>query len=153
MDNPMSHDLLELSQKADELMNSERKAEAAELYSALVEKQPDWEHGQAFLFLAYCQEDMGLIELAEKNYRAALSYEPANVIFLGGFASFLYLHGKPEDAFRAYLELLAVEKRAMHKDGIHRTMIGLKALGEKLGWAESEVADRIERHEKQDHKS
>jgi Tfp pilus assembly protein PilF len=152
MENRMSHHLLELSQKAGELMNAGRKAEAAELYSALVEEQPDWEHGEAFLFLANCQEDLGQIELAEKSYRAALSYEPSNDIFLGGFASFLYLHGKPEDAFSAYLNILATEKRAMYEDGIKRTMIGLKALGERLGWSEAEVVERIERHEKQKHK-
>lgn len=82
--------------------------------------------------LAQCYEDIGSLELAEENYRAALKYESMNNIFLGGYASFLYLHGKPEEAFNAYLDLLVVETRDRYEDGIKQTMIGLKALGAKL---------------------
>src|ERR1035438_188057 len=106
----MSHYLVELERKADALKNAGRNAEAAELFSTIVEVQPDWEHGTALHMLAQCYEDVGKLELAEENYRAALKYEPANDIFLGGYASFLYLHGKPEDAFNAYLELLLDRK-------------------------------------------
>jgi tetratricopeptide (TPR) repeat protein len=140
----MSHHLVELERKARALKIAGRNAEAAELYSAIVEEQPDWEHGTALHLLAQCYEDSGQLELAEENYRAALRYEPANDIFLGGFASFLYLHGNPEDEFRAYLDLLVVEKRSRFEDGIERTMIGLKALGAKLGWSDARVAELIE---------
>ena len=139
----MTHHLVELEKRAFVLKSAGRSAEAAELYSAIVKEQPGWEHGTGFHLLAQCYEDSGQLERAEESYRAALRYEPANHIFLGGFASFLYLHGKPEDAFKAYLDLLVVEKRSDYEDGIKRTMIGLKALGAKLGWSESEITDRI----------
>ena len=140
----MGHHLVELERKAIELQNLGKNAEAAALFSAIVREQPDWEHGTALHLLAQCYEDLGKLELAEENYRAALKYEPANNIFLGGFASFLYLHGKPQDAFKAYLDLLVVEKRSGYEDCIKRTMIGLKALGAKLGWSDAEISERIQ---------
>jgi Tfp pilus assembly protein PilF len=142
-DDSMGHHLVELERRAYALKNAGRNAEAAQLFSAIVEEQPDWEHGTAFHLLAQCYEDLGQLELAEENYRAALRYEPANDIFLGGFASFLHLHGDPEDAFKAYLDILVLEKRSGYEDGTKRTMTGLKALGAKLGWSDVEISERM----------
>ena len=96
-----------------------------------------------FYDLANCYEDLGRLELAEECYYAALRYQPSYDIFLGGLASFLYLHGKPEKAFSAYLEVLKVDKKNKCKDGIERCVIGLKALGEKMGWPETAVTEKI----------
>jgi Tfp pilus assembly protein PilF len=106
----MKHHLVELEARAGALKNAGRNAEAAELFSSIVKEQPDWEHGTAYHLLAQCYEDSGQFELAEESYRIALKYEPANDIFLGGLASFLYIHGKPEEAFNAYLEVLKADK-------------------------------------------
>jgi Flp pilus assembly protein TadD len=125
----MPHRLVEIERKALQLKNSGRIAEAAELFSLIVEEQPNWEHGNAIHDLAQCYEDLGRLELAEKFYRAALDYEPTNDIFLGGLASFLYLHGKPEDAFDAHVQLLKTERRQGFEDGIETTMIAVNALG------------------------
>ncbi len=95
--------------------------------------------------LAQCYEDLGQLELAEECYNAALRYEPANPIFLGGLASFLYLHGEPEKAFDAYLEVLEVEKVNKAERGVESSTIALKALGKKIGLPEASVTERINR--------
>jgi Flp pilus assembly protein TadD len=139
----MINRLVELERKAFQLKNSGRFAEAAELLSVIVEAQPDWEHGEALHNLAQCYEDLGRHELAEKLYRAALDYEPANDIFLGGLASFLYLHGKPEDAFDAHLKLLTIQRSQGSEVG--SIMVALNALGERMGWSRAMIAEKIEK--------
>ena len=125
-------------------MSAGMAAEASEIFRMIVDRQPDWEHGQGFYCLACCQEDLGQLEQAEKYFRAALEFEPQNDIFLGGIASFLYLHGNAGDAFEAYLELLAVETKFGFNEGTKRAMIGLKTLGERLGLSEAEMIQRTE---------
>ena len=96
-----------------------------------------------FYNLAGCCEDLGRLDLAEQYYNAALQYEPANPILLGGIASFLYLHGEPDKAFSAYLELLRVERVNKHKKGVESSTIALRALGKKMGLPEAAVTERI----------
>jgi tetratricopeptide (TPR) repeat protein len=108
----MTHHLVELEQKALSLQNAGKFKEAAELFAAIVKEQPDWEHGRGFYSLANNYEDSGQLEKAEQAYKSALRYQPAYDIFLGGYASFLYLHGDPERAFKAHLELLEIERIA-----------------------------------------
>lgn len=76
---------------------------------------------------------------------AALQYEPENTIFLGGLASFLYLHGEPEKAFEAHLQLLKLEKMAGNVADVESLKTPLRALGEKMGLSQIEVTDRINR--------
>jgi Flp pilus assembly protein TadD len=140
----MNH-LVELEEKALKLKNSGRIAEAAELFSVIVEQQPDWEHGCALHDLAQCYEDLGRLEEAETLYRRALDYEPTSDIFLGGLASFLYLHGKPEDAFDAHLRLLVSDNNDESIECGDRSNIAvLTALGEKMGWSREFIAKKIE---------
>lgn len=140
----MKHHLADLEARATALKNSGRNTEAAKLFAQIVNEQPDWEHGTAFHLLAQCYEDSGQLELAEENYRAALRYEPENDIFLGGVASFLYQHGKPEDAFSAYIEVLDVYKSTGNAEGTASCMIALEALGERFGWNRAAIAAKIE---------
>lgn len=87
----MRHHLLDLKRKALDFRSSGRLREAAELFSAILKEQPDWEHGAGYYDLAGCYEDLGQFELAEECYNAALRYQPANPYFLCGLASFLPL--------------------------------------------------------------
>ena len=139
----MTHPLVELERKALELKNSGRSAEAAELFAMIVEQQPDWEHGIALHLLAQCYEDSGQLELGAKFYLVALEYGPENDIFLGGYASFLYLHGNPEEAFDAYVKLLNIYRQENSKDHADSCMLGINALGERLGWSRDMIAEKI----------
>jgi Flp pilus assembly protein TadD len=140
----MSNHLIDLERRASDFQKSGQIREAAELFSAIVKEQPDWEHGLGFYSLACCYEDLGQLELAEGCYNAALRFEPANPYFLGGLASFLYLHGEPEKAFNAYLTLLEVYKMERDEKGVEQATIALKALGKKMGLSEASVAERID---------
>jgi len=141
----MNRHLIDLERRALDFKNSGQLEGAAELFSAIVKEQPDWEHGMGFHNLAQCYEDLGQLELAEECYNAALRYEPANPIFLGGLASFLYLHGEPEKAFDAYLEVLEVEKVNKAERGVESSTIALKALGKKIWFTEASATERINR--------
>jgi tetratricopeptide (TPR) repeat protein len=141
----MTHHLVDSEQRALNLRNSGNIEEAAELFAAIVKEQPDWEHGIGFYNLACCYEDLGKLQMAEECYNAALQYQPANSIFLGGLASFLYLHGEPKKAFNSYLELLEVDRMNKDEKGVELSTTALKALGEKMGLSHAEVTNRIEK--------
>ena len=143
-DDRVKNHLVELEVKANALKNAGQNTEAAELFSLIVKEQPDWEHGTALHLLAQCYEDAGQLTLAEQNYRAALKYEPKNDIFLGGLASFLYLHGEPEAAFSAYLDLFNVYKSAADAERVNSCMTALETLGERIGWPKGLIAAKIE---------
>jgi Flp pilus assembly protein TadD len=137
--------LVELERRAFDLQKSGKIGEAAELFAAIVKEQPDWEHGQGFYSLACCYEDLGELKLAEECYNAALRFEPANPYFLGGLASFLYLHGETEKAFNTYLTLIEVYRMESDQKAIEEATIALKALGKKMGLSDTSVAERINR--------
>jgi tetratricopeptide (TPR) repeat protein len=141
----MKHHLVELDRKALSFREEGKLKEAAELFSAIVREQPDWEHGVGFYDLGICYEDLGQLEKAEEAYRSALRYQPANRDFLGGYASFLYLHGDPEKAFRAHLELLEIERINKDNEEMERTRIALRALGKKMGLSDAEIESRIQK--------
>ncbi len=139
----MKSHLMSLERKAREFRKAGRLAEAADIFAAIVKEHPDWEHGTAFYELACCHEDLGEPGLAEQYYREVLRYEPKSPIFLGCFASFLYLHGDPNKAFDAHLALLEIGRGNGDRRGIELTTIALKALGKKMGLSEETVADKI----------
>jgi tetratricopeptide (TPR) repeat protein len=139
----MNKYLITLEQKGLELRKAGRLAEAAEIFAIIVKEQPDWEHGTGFYNLATCYEDLGELALAEQGYREALRYEPKNPYFLGGLASFLYLHGDTNQAFASHLDLLEVERASGNQRGMQITRIALEALGKKMGLKEEDIARRI----------
>jgi tetratricopeptide (TPR) repeat protein len=141
----MTHRLVDLERRALDFRNSGNLEEAAELFSAIVKEQPDWEHGIGLYDLARCYEDLGKLQLAEECYNAALRYQPANRTFLGGLASFLYLHGEPKKAFNSYLELLEVDRMNEDQKGVELSTIALKALGKRMGLSDAAVTERIGR--------
>jgi len=141
----MSQNLVDLEKKAIEFRNSGHLEEAAELFLAIVKFQPDWEHGTGFYDLAGCYEDLGRLDLAEECYAAALRFQPANRDFLGGLASFFYLHGAPEKAFDSYLSLLGLDRMNGDEKSIELSTIALKVLGKRMGLSDAEVAEKITR--------
>lgn len=142
----MSTDLTDLDRRALELRHAGRLAEAAAVYATILKAQPDWEHGTGSYNLAGCYEDLGELALAEQCYRDALQHEPRNPYFIGGLASFLYLHGDPEKAFASYVTLLVVERANANQRGIDTAMTALRALGTTIGLSEEALSERINAH-------
>jgi tetratricopeptide (TPR) repeat protein len=115
----MTNDLIDLERRGLDLRNAGRLREAAELFSRIVEEQPDWEHGTGFYDLAVCYEDLGEIQLAEQAYK--------------------------ERAFGCYLLLLEVDRINKDDAGVKASETALRALGEKIGISQVEVDERINR--------
>jgi Flp pilus assembly protein TadD len=137
------NNLTELERKASKLRNAGRLKEAAKIFSLIVYERPDWEHGTAVYGLADCHEDLGEFALAEARYREALRYGPTNPIFLGGYASFLYLHGDAHQAFAVHLDLLLVERTNRNQMGIENAIVSLRSLGKRMGLSQDEISARI----------
>ena len=142
-DENMNSNLVDIERKALRLRNNGQLKEAAELFAVVVKDQPDWEHGTGFYNLACCYEDLGELASAEECYRDALRYEPKNPYFIGGLASFLYLHGDTDNAFTAYLTLLEVERAGENQRGIEAATTALQSLGKKMGLLEEALSKQI----------
>lgn len=76
-------------------------------------------------------------------YENALFYVPDDHIRLGGYASFMYLHGNVHKAFEAYLNLLKIYNNDKDSDGISSCYHALYSLGKKMGWNHDEVLNAI----------
>jgi|ERR1700733_1324611 Flp pilus assembly protein TadD len=139
----MHYRLIEVQQKALQAFNSGRLQEAVNLFEAIVKQAPDWEHGTAVYSLACCYEDLGDLVSAEKSFRRALQCEPENPTFLGGLASFLFLHGDVAESFDTHLALLQMVRRSGNELRAKSIETALKALGERMGLPDEVVAERI----------
>lgn len=139
----MSADLVDLERRALAARNAGDIGEAARLFAMIVKDQPDWEHGMAAYGLACCYEELGEFALAEQYFREALKHEPENSFFLGGLASFLYLHGDPAESFDYHLTLLKVERKNRDHRGAESTKIALEALGKRLGLSDEAIAEKL----------
>lgn len=102
------------------------------------------EHGTSLYHLAVCCEELGQLEEAKTFYKQALEYEPSNYHFLGGYASFLYLHGNPETALEAYLQILKYERKNGRTEDAIRTFQVLSNLGKRLGLDDDRLQKLIE---------
>jgi len=102
---------------------------------------PTWEHGGAAYSLACCYEDIGRLEEAEKHYLLALECEDNNTYYIGGYASFLYLHGSPSKSLEFYLKLLKPER--CNQSVISDCMPALKVLAQKQEISENELLRMI----------
>ena len=141
----MKSHLLTIEHEARNLRKAGKLKEAAELFSSIIREEPNWEHGEAFYELACCYEDIGQLNSAEECYQKALSINAKNPYFLGGYASFLYLHRDPNVAFAAYVELLQVESRNKNENAVKTVMIALRALGGRIGLSDQTISDKITR--------
>ncbi len=142
-DDQIASHIIDIEQKALALQRNGQLKEAAKLFAMIIEEQPDWEHGTAFYNLACCYEDLGELSSAEKYYRDALRYDSKNPYFLGGLASFLYIHGENDKAFAAYLKLLEIERANGDQRGIETTTTAVRSLGKKMGLSEEALLSRI----------
>jgi Tfp pilus assembly protein PilF len=140
--------LLELENKALTLKNAGDWAAASQLFEQILAMQPDWEHGYGLFNLAECYEESGKLSQARSAYERAVEHTPTDPIILGAFASFLYMHGDPAQAFQKYSELLTLEKKRGDADQAANTMIALKTLGLRMGWSEVDVNTRIVEYSK-----
>ncbi|MEZ5345228.1 MAG: tetratricopeptide repeat protein [Pyrinomonadaceae bacterium] len=109
----------------------------------IVTENPEWEHGQACYDIAVCYEETGNLKEAGEYYKKALSIEPANYHYLGGYASFLFQFGDSSEAYDRYLDLYSMEEKSGDKKGRDETIVGLYELGKRIGLMKSEVDDSI----------
>ena len=139
--------LVELEKEALLRMNAGHKQQAVERFAQIIKEQPDWEHGEASYHLACCLEDLGEIQKAKQSYLQAIQYGPGNTFLWGGYASFLYLHGDPQEAFDAHVKLLGIEKNSDYSNSqsIDQLMLTLTELASKLVLSQKEMQIRIER--------
>jgi len=139
----MNEHLVELEKRALALKNSGKPGEAAVLLENILLEQPGWEHGYGAFSLAECYEEQGNIERAKAAYGNAVRQSPSDPILLGGFASFLYLHGEASQAFDAYLRLLSIDVAQRNVHGSTATVLALNELGRRLGLSQEAIEARI----------
>jgi tetratricopeptide (TPR) repeat protein len=133
--------LVQWEQEALYKMNHGDIEGAIQLFKKILEVNPNYEHGLAFYNLAGCLEDIKEYKQAEENYLKALEYGPYDTIILGGYASFLYLHGDTQKAFDYHLLLLKEERKF---NGRTDDLINvLNELGLKLNFSEKEINSKI----------
>jgi tetratricopeptide (TPR) repeat protein len=136
----MNH-LVKLEQEALKLQNKGDLSQAVKLFKEIVKENPNWEFGICFYNIACCLEDLGKLEEAKENYIKAIEYDDEDDIRLGGFASFLYLHGSTNEAFQAHIKLLKLEKQ--RNLDMTSTLDVIKILGKRMGLTEDEIVARI----------
>ena len=139
----MTSHLVEIEQKALQAMKAGRLEEAISLFNTILGEAPDWEHGTALYSLAGCYEDLGDLVSAERSFRNALRYEPKNPTYIGGLASFLYLHGDPRESFDLHLALLSWYRNNRADRRAELTEIALRALGKKLNLSDNEIVAKL----------
>ena len=135
--------LLDLEKKGLAALSQKKYQEAAKLFEKITQISPDYEHGMAFYNLACALEEIGEIKRARKAYETALFYVPDDHIRMGGYASFMYLHGNVHEAFEAYLSLLKIYNKDNDNDGISSCHQALYSLGNKMGWSRDKVLNEI----------
>jgi tetratricopeptide (TPR) repeat protein len=138
---------IELEKKGIAALNQKKNQEAVELFEKITQISPEYEHGMGFYNLACSLEEVGEINRAQKAYEEALFYLPDDRIRMGGYASFLYLHGNAREAFEAYLKLLKIYIKDNDSVGILGCRQALHSLGHKMGWNSDEVINVIKINE------
>lgn len=133
----------DLEREAIALMNRDDFEGAARYWEMLLKEQPDWEHGEGAYNLAICCEEMKRLEDAGRLYREALRQEPDNTHFLGGYASFLYLHGDSKDAFDTYIRLFRHARASKNVEREKQLTPALLELGRRLDLSESQICQHL----------
>ncbi len=131
--------LVRMWEAAIALKNEGDWQDATRLLELILVEQPSWEHGYGHFNLAECYEGAKRIREADAAYRLAVLLGPTDPTLLGGLASFLYLHGKPMEAFDAHARLYMLELKRGDVASAACTATALKALGSRLGWSEDET--------------
>jgi tetratricopeptide (TPR) repeat protein len=139
----MNEKLIDLESRAFALKNSGKPGEAAVLFEEILNEQPCWEHGYGAFSLAECYEEQGNFEKAKIAFENAVGANSTDSILLGGYASFLYLHGDALEAFDTHLRLLATELEQKSNQGSATTTLALNELGRRLGLSQETIDGRI----------
>lgn len=132
-----------MEKNAIALKNAGEWQDAAYELEQILEIRSDWEHGYGWFNLAECYEEGGRISDARIAYQQAAHTSPRDPILLGGFASFLFLHGEAEEAFDEYIRLLALDNAQGDTSGAATTMLAITSLGSRLAWPEEDLANQI----------
>ena len=135
--------LLDLEKKGLAALSQKKYREAAAFFDKITQISSGYEHGMAFYNLACALEEIGEIKRAREAYEKAIFYAPDDHIRLGGYASFMYLHGNANEAFEAYLSLLKIYNGDNDSDGISSCHQALYSLGNKMGWSRDKVLNTI----------
>jgi len=137
-------ELMAIEQRAIQLQTHGQYLDAIPLWEELVAAAPKWDHGSAWHSLAACCEDAGEFQEAEVAYLRAIEIEPSNWIYIGGYASFLYLHGEANEAFEQHLRLIRTKLADGVADAQNRFQPVLDELGRRLGLNQPELDRRIQ---------
>src|SRR5262245_19334478 len=132
--------LIDIEREARDLLVRGEYRPASELFLKIVTELPEYEHGFCFYDLAICMEELGEFDAAERYYLQALAYQPDDSIRLGGYASFLYLHGNPRVAFYMHIRLLFLERTQLDAAGESQTLTALRTLAQMLHMSPEEFA-------------
>lgn len=111
-------DMVALHDKALDFMQNCRWQEAVPVLKSLLDESPNYEHGAPWYDLACCQDELGELAEARRCYERALEFDSMSAIFLGGLASHLYRHGRPEEAlaeFTRYLQAVGEDSELGRK--------------------------------------
>ena len=77
----MTNELRDIERDAFDAQRRGDYAKAIDLWSRLLERQGNWEHGYARYNLANCYEMLGRFDEAEKQYVEAVRIEPNDKLF------------------------------------------------------------------------
>ncbi len=132
----------ELEQLGLDLKNSGQSLEAIKLFEQIIIENPSYEWGICYCLIAECWEDLGEYGKANKYYLKSIEYDNEDEIRLGNYASFLYLHGDPKEAFKWYLRTYHL-KRSRSMD-VKRTVLGINNLAKKIGLSDEQVQKLID---------
>jgi Tfp pilus assembly protein PilF len=134
---------LNLESSALEAIRLRKPDAAVPLLKQIISVDPAWSHGAAHYNLAGCYEDVGEIENARVHYEEALRISPGNDLFMGGYASFLYLHGMPREALTAHLRLIEAYSINDLENEVAAVRPALVALAKKLDWSDVQLEQEV----------
>jgi tetratricopeptide (TPR) repeat protein len=131
-------------------VREENFVEATRFYERIIEiiGQVEWseyEKRRLLSMTANCFERIGNFEKARFYYEESIdkiSYK--DTLLLGNYASFLYLHGSPREAFEKHLELFVLDKLEGDLSAMESTRGMLRELGQALSLTEEQVQERIQ---------
>jgi tetratricopeptide (TPR) repeat protein len=83
----MTNELRDIERDAFDAQRRGDYAKAIELWSRLLERQGNWEHGYAHHSLAHCYASLGRFDEAEKQLAEAVRIEPNDKLFSEALAS------------------------------------------------------------------
>jgi len=138
-------EITRLENEGRRLFNDGDYKEAIKYFDEILSRNPGYEYGKGFYDKAICLEELEDFQAAEKNYLKAIEYWPEDHTRLSGYASFLYLHGDTEKAFKAHLDLLELEIKQLGNKQSEKTIKAINELGERIGMSVKAINAEIDK--------